>query len=70
MKKKPTQQEIKRCRLARQIASDLFTNGTGVHCTRLQMLLHERDQGGWCEQAVRDTIERRLTKFLLAHAPR
>ena len=44
-------------KLAKQIANDLFTNGSGQEADRLVLELPgKRDGGGWCKRAVEDRI--------------
>ena len=66
MKTKPTQQELKRENVARQIAREIFTAGNGKRACRVALIDKDgRDLGGWAEKPVRDLVERRLRKFTL-----
>lgn len=47
--------------VATKIAADLFRNGIGEQAHRLVLVdRDDRDLGGWCRQAVVDTIRQRL----------
>ena len=50
--------------MAKKIARDLFTSGTGKWARRAENLVlrlpGDRDGGGWCERAVVDVIARHL----------
>jgi hypothetical protein len=64
---KPTQQELKRRQLAQLIAKALFTDGTGERATRLVIELptHKFLASGYCESAVADLIERKLSSVTI-----
>lgn len=66
-----THPDIEAVRLARQIASDLFTDGSGQRTRRLVFDYHDDMKGtGWCEQAVADRIAAALHEQHAALAER
>lgn len=66
---KPTQQELKRRQLARQIAKALFTDGTGARARRLVIELPDPGEKlygpGYCEAAVVDLIADKLSSVTI-----
>ena len=59
--------------LAKKIARTLFTDGSAIHATRLELKIgvvgHEKSLGGWCEKAAADQIAVILEKHFKPVGP-